>query len=593
MRKQAEVEGWTDWQTMVVYSYISNDQRDQKKAQTMALRAIQQRRQGGGNLDTLANQFSRTFRKYRDQVKQQWDEEESDALQERGEFEARQIEGKTPEPTGNQAADIFAEIMDIMKSDPGMGSGAPGEWVEPNWKEIASFYMDEAEREQNYQDILMGRTREQELPPDITEGLKTMGIRGAYDDHKSKVCENCGQPIYFWEKGRVWSHVRLKDANKCPQALPKKSKEAKMEVKYTLKGKKFISNFANPKQAGSFVVKAAQKWGNDFKAEPITSGISYVDGAKPENIVTAKALGAPIERTAGFNFFFPGQALREFYPEIQHELVDYPNATNAPMDADIAGNTLDAPSFHGNETEGPGFLTAALESTFDNLTKVSYVSTSPAGAAGLGLDFKPQIPEGQQQTSPDEIRRNNEMEDFPKSDSPGMNPLLKENEIKGEGFTQEFGSQYGEGPDALSVLAGLMKTAGTLQDKENFGTFLKRVMAELAATFISAYKLTSRPPLNKIPGIGEIQLDQIEQQQLQGGSTTLNITGSRVKALVEKLTDSDIQNCINDAWAQGAVWVSSPSGGMVYECFVRAETLDSESLNLKYKFVTGYRDSGI
>ena len=294
MRKQAEVEGWTDWQTMVVYSYISNDQRDQKKAQTMALRAIQQRRQGGGNLDTLANQFSRTFRKYRDQVKQQWDEEESDALQERGEFEARQIEGKTPEPTGNQAADIFAEIMDIMKSDPGMGSGAPGEWVEPNWKEIASFYMDEAEREQNYQDSLMGRTREQELPPDITEGLKTMGIRGAYDDHKSKVCENCGQPIYFWEKGRVWSHVRLKDANKCPQALPKKSKEARMEVKYTLKGKKYTSNFANPKQAGSFVVKAAQKWGNDFKAEPITSGISYVDGAKPENIVTAKALGAPI-----------------------------------------------------------------------------------------------------------------------------------------------------------------------------------------------------------------------------------------------------------------------------------------------------------
>ena len=237
--------------------------------------------------------------------------------------------------------------------------------------------------------------------------------------------------------------------------------------------------------------------------------------------------------------------------------MDYPNATNAPMDADIAGNTLDAPSFHGNETEGPGFLTAALESTFDNLTKVSYVSTSPAGAAGLGLDFKPQIPEGQQQTAPDEIRRNNEMEDFPKADSPGMSPLLKENEIKGEGFTQEFGSQYGEGPDALTVLAGLMKTAGTLQDKEKFSTFLKHVMAELAAAFISAYKLTSRPPLDKIPGIGEVQLDQMEQQQLQGGSTTLNITGSRVKALVEKLTDSDIQSCINDGWAQAAVWVQS------------------------------------
>jgi phage-related minor tail protein len=83
----------------------------------------------------------------------------------------------------------------------------------------------------------------------------------------------------------------------------------------------------------------------------------------------------------------------------------------------------------------------------------------------------------------------------------------------------------------------------------------------------------------------------MEQQQLQGGSTTLNITGSRVKALVEKLTDSEIQEAINDGWAQAAVWCSSPGGGFVYEVFVRAETLDSESLLLKYRFVTGTRDS--
>ena len=339
MRKRAEVEGWTDWQTMVVYSYISNDQRDHKKAQTMALQALQQRGKGNFNLDTLANQFAQTFRKYRNQVKQQWDEEDAEALQERGEFEARQIEGKTPEPTGNRAADIFAEIIDLMKADPGMSGGGPREWVEPNWKEIASFYMDEAELEQGYQDSLMGRTREQELPPDITEGLKAMGIRGAYDDHKGDVCVCSHNRDDHDEKGYC-------DLCGCNGYTPKKSKEARMEVKYTLKGKKYTSDFANAKQAGSFVVKAATKWGNDFKAEPITSGISYVDGAKPENIVTAKALGAPVkeaasvtcpkchevvrkgescgcgetenwkapDKKAGFNFFFPGQALREFYP---------------------------------------------------------------------------------------------------------------------------------------------------------------------------------------------------------------------------------------------------------------------------------------
>ena len=137
----------------------------------------------------------------------------------------------------------------------------------------------------------------------------------------------------------------------------------------------------------------------------------------------------------------------------------------------------------------------------------------------------------------------------------------------------------------------VIKTAGIGGGKEQFASFLKRVMAEVAATFIAAYKVTSRTPLDKIPGVGELQLDQIEQQQMQNTSMTLNITGSRVKNLVQKLTDSDIQECINDAWAQAAVWCSSPGGGFVYEVFVRAETLDSESLLLTYKFVTGTRDS--
>ena len=60
--------------------------------------------------------------------------------------------------------------------------------------------------------------------------------------------------------------------------------------------------------------------------------------------------------------------------------------------------------------------------------------------------------------------------------------------------------------------------------------------------------------------------------------------------MVEKLSDSEVQECINNAWAQSAVWNSDPQGGMVFECFCRAETLDSESLRLTYKFVTGTRE---
>jgi hypothetical protein len=164
-------------------------------------------------------------------------------------------------------------------------------------------------------------------------------------------------------------------------------------------------------------------------------------------------------------------------------------------------------------------------------------------------------------------------------------------------FEEEFYQHYDGQPglDAHSQLASEQgsKTAAAAGDyKAQLGHFLKRVVAEIAATFISAYKLTSRPPLDRIPGTGEVQLDQIEQSAAQGlgGGLSLSITQSRVKRLVERLSDSEIQECINDAWAQAAVWCSTPAGGFVYEAFVRAETLDSDSLALKYKFVTGSRE---
>jgi hypothetical protein len=54
------------------------------------------------------------------------------------------------------------------------------------------------------------------------------------------------------------------------------------------------------------------------------------------------------------------------------------------------------------------------------------------------------------------------------------------------------------------------------------------------------------------------------------------------------MNDSDIQDAINDAWAQAAVWHSgSGSGNFTYEVFVRAESIDTDAMILKYKFVTG------
>ena len=95
--------------------------------------------------------------------------------------------------------------------------------------------------------------------------------------------------------------------------------------------------------------------------------------------------------------------------------------------------------------------------------------------------------------------------------------------------------------------------------------------------------------MNKIPGVGEIQLAQVEQPTNTSVFNLVN-TGSRVKYLMEKLTDSEIQDCINDSYAQGAVWHEGKEGGFVYEVFVRAETIDTESMIMKYRFVCGTKE---
>lgn len=275
-----------------------------------------------------------------------------------------------------------------------------------------------------------------------------------------------------------------------------------------------------------------------------------------------------IEKEAGFNFFFPGQVLKEFYPEIQHEIVDYPNASNSPMQ-------------HAPEMVGDGGheMDAMIDNALDNvsiveaielpgdvtdlkpLTAADYSSTSPAGGMGIGRDGKPQIQEGV--------------------------PLRKENDIRGPMFTDEFYGQY-QGVNGKSLAIASLKTAaGT--EIEQFGMFLKKVMGEIAATMTSAFKVTSRPLLDKVPGVGEVQLALVEQPQGMSSYNVVN-TGSRVKYLMDKLNDSEIQDAINDSWAQAAVWHDGPKGGYVYEVFVRAESIDTDSMIMKYKFVAGTRE---
>ena len=278
------------------------------------------------------------------------------------------------------------------------------------------------------------------------------------------------------------------------------------------------------------------------------------------------------EKEAGFNFFFPGQVLKEFYPEVQHEIVDYPNATNTPMG-------LEAPEMIG---DGGHELEGVLDEALGNtgivemiqlpadigeieplaMAAADYSSTSPAGGMGIGRDGKPEVLEGA--------------------------PLRKENDVRGYMFTDEFYGQYEGVPGAAMNVAS--KTAAEGSEQKQFSLFLKKVCGEIAATMVAAFKVTSRPLLDKVPGVGELQLDVMEQGQgatMPAGQTT---QGGRVKYLMSKLNDGDIKQAINDAWAQAAVWNDNSEGGFVYEVFVRPETIDTDSLVMKYKFIAGTRE---
>ncbi len=271
------------------------------------------------------------------------------------------------------------------------------------------------------------------------------------------------------------------------------------------------------------------------------------------------------EKEAGFNFFFPGQVMKEFYPELQHEIVDYPNDNNSPMIEDV-----DPANMTGELGDRDWAFEASLDSALDTpkLSYVpkyadsgsNYVSTAP-GAIGIGRDGKPQVLDGA--------------------------PLRKENDIRGGMFMDEFHQQYDGVPGAMLSVASKV-AAG--EEKQQFNKFLKLVMGEIAASLIAAFKVTSRPILNKAPGVGEVQLDQVEQPS---SLSTFNLpqTGSRVKYLLDKINDGDIKEAINGARAQAAVWLDDPDGGYVYEVFARAESIDTDSMKLKYTFVTGTRES--
>lgn len=244
-------------------------------------------------------------------------------------------------------------------------------------------------------------------------------------------------------------------------------------------------------------------------------------------------------KTAGHTFWVPGQVLREFYPEIEQNLLKYPAQNNSGMP----------------------------EPKLD----------TSGGPAAESINPKPTV--------------TNETV-----------PLRREMQLRGPGFMEDFyRSVVNIAPNYLQMVSS-QKSAAVLGEtlevaetetinekynaKEQLRTILQGVCGEIAATIITAYKVTSTPLALNVPGEGHVALGCSNAIPPALSTQTDMFLEDRIKAICAKLNDGDLQEILNDTWAQAAVWCASPNGGFTYEVLIRAEAFDDETLTLRYKYVT-------
>jgi rRNA maturation endonuclease Nob1 len=574
--------GYDDWITGHTALMINNDSAGLTTLHNLVRNALKKKM----TPKELAGQFARLFKKFGEQSKKFYAENAENARGERGKHEREQLEGVVKSPSGNKARDFVDSITNMWYD-----AGGQSDWEQPsnevNWEEIATAEM-ESERAENPDKYPQTNKQDDKMLDNM--GIKMESLRTATAVLKRVAAMSVP------EKHQL--RIAIDSLKMNPAMLgvmggPSKEEALQILAKHGLRwdDEDYMAGGKGVKKAAAepytYDQVSPTRWqvnqGKQFIGirDSEQGAIDSVDKYNKEEAAGLPPVHAgegaaktpeEIEKEAGFNFFFPGQVLREIAPELQHELVDYPNQTNTPMQyPDIVGDKDEVPEEIA--------LAAALEGALDT-TIIAYVSTSPAAAAGIGRDGKPEVLEGA--------------------------PLRKENDIRGMMFTDEFygqqtgvpGKAFASGKAAGFVRPGsalaylkslkLGKVAGADEAKQ-FSIFLQYVCGEIAATLVALFKVTYRPMLNQVPGKGEIQLAQVEQPQ---GLSSFNIynQASRVKYLMNKLTDSEIKDAINSSSAQGAVWHEGEEGGYVYEVFVRIDDIDTESLIATYSFICGTKE---
>src|SRR5208337_1201916 len=386
--------GYDNWVTGHTALMINNDPSGLTTLHNLVRNALKK----GLGAKQLGGQFARIFKKFGDQTKKYYEENAGNARDARGKHEREQLEGVVKDPSGDKARDFVDNVTNMWYD-----AGGKSDWEEPSgeidWEAIAEGEM-EAERSENPDKYQQSKEKGKEQGIHLVkkESLKSAcaimkkvaGI-GVADKHQLRIAIDS---------------LKMPDAMLGVMGGPSKEEALQILAKHGLRW-----DDADYMAGGKGVKKANEKQAGEGMAKT------------PEEI----------EKEAGFNFFFPGQVLREIAPELQHEIVDYPNATNTPMEyADISGDAYEVPEEVA--------IAAAVEGAM-NPTIIAYVSTSPAAAAGIGRDGKPEVLEGA--------------------------PLRKENDIRGMMFTDEFYGQQEAVPG--KAFASLKKKLAATEEAKLFG----------------------------------------------------------------------------------------------------------------------------
>ena len=176
------------------------------------------------------------------------------------------------------------------------------------------------------------------------------------------------------------------------------------------------------------------------------------------------------------------------------------------------------------------------------------------------------------------------------TESGGGTPLRShERNIRGPFFMDQFYKIHADIPPAyLSIKSS--KTASDASKVEAVENFLVGLTAEIASTLLAAFKVSNKPAFVGVPTEGVVDLKAGYTEMNTMLNTVSNPITAQLQALFNSISDSELSEAINEAWSQSAVWKDSGIKSFLYEVFVRIESVDTETMIVKYKFITSLKE---